>query len=376
MDSVANALKKPKLKVASAKGVKQTKFALNQALDSGTRDSILALLFPTDRTLENTMDTKLVEYVKYFMEAIGESWDDNVVYSTTISATMGFEFDTFKKGSTKHPYDLDFLMQVKVAADDSVDITLGFDVKLKAEPGKYNFTRYAKIKISSTYDVKSNDFVVDYNRCSDYTKTPSINRFVAYEREYIVVKKGAIESFDDYYAMSEEKLVLDEEHPAWQDYYDEGVKFFPGAKIFNGNTVYKVYTTGAGGKMTSVVHKDKLMELLVDGMGLHEGVNDSGFFALKTTDTPALKTAESKMSKKYGDPLVYDLIGNLEGINFDAKNIDERPVEEEENSSSQETKAMRNIYVVLTPTLNLQGGPLSDIIVDKSTTLEDLLLGR
>ncbi|MDD3832226.1 MAG: hypothetical protein PHW00_06215 [Clostridia bacterium] len=341
-----------------------------QPVSSSVKSDILSMCFENERTLENAFDTKIVEYIVIFMEAIGESWDENTVYSTSVSGTLNFDFDTFTTGDDSYPYEMDFLMQVQLDENGIVDITIGFDVTLNSNSSTYGFSRYSEIKISSTYDINSNDFTLELSDCEDYTSTPSEKSFVSYEKIYIEVKNNIIQSYEDYSAQTDERIVLDATHSNWQAYFDAGTRFFDHAKVFDGNKVYQSYTNFSQGKAISTVYKDDLMTCFVDEVGLHEAMNDAAFFDSNTLDTDALKTAESKMSESLGKPFVYTLLEHLDSINLDVENTTVLPSDGKQ-PAVDEKKSVRFMKVV-----NEDGVEVEIVRINKSVTIEDLLMGR
>lgn len=390
LKSVNEALKNPTLKEEStkkkrallnSKGGEVELKAKITPVESAIKKEILKLCFENDRTLENAFDTNIVEYAKIFMESIGESWNQNTVYSTSVSGTLEFNFDTYLPGTDKYPYTMDFLLQVKLDQAGIVNIAVGFDVSLTGEFAGLGFSRYGEMKIVSTYDSKSNDFLLEVGAFQDYMKTPSDKSFYCYEKMFIDVKKNVIQSYEDYYTFADERIILDATHPKWQSYYDEGTRFSDGAKIFDGNKVYQTYINFSNeAKPISLVHKDKLMPFLIDNVGVHEGLNNPAFFASSTVKTDALKTAEQKFAEAFGRPSVYTLLTNLEAIDLDLVDTDVPLSNQHDNGEAwdnhqpyvDETKLLKAMKMVTNKGVEIH----THILIDKNTTVEDLLLGK
>lgn len=367
LNSVNETMKNPILTQGSAKG-KKALLASHGGANRLVNNDIKSLLFATDRTLDD-FDTNIVQYAIIFMETIGESWDEDVVYSATIPGTIDFNFDNFTmEGGHKYSYEMEYLMQVQLKEDKSVNIDVGFDVSLTST--NYGFSRYANIKIASTYDANSIDFALELSSTQNYIKTPGIKKFVAYEKMYITVNNNMIQSYEDYDAMTDRKIVLNDTYQNWQAYFDDETKFSPGAKVFDGNTVYKSHTNSSDGVLLAIVHKDALMQKFVDQVGLHEGMNNPTFFDSETLETQVLKTVESKMSKVFGKAFVYTLLNNLDNVNLDLPNTDERIIDD----SGQHTDPNKSIRYL--KAVNDLGNRVEVVRIKENVSLENLLLGR
>jgi len=357
------ALEKPSLKESPS--TKETRKARGYA---DILADVKALTAETDRSLENSFNLDSMKFAKLLFSGVGPDFTEGTVYSASKSGILSFDFDRFSGEGSKtvdYAYTLTARVSAELSAEGVVTTKAGFSISL---PEGHSLYSYATIKLSSSFDASSNDFSMDLKHYEDYFDVPTGTGFCSYEEEKAQVETGLVSSFDDFFYQADRRILLDATSPQWQNYLDQGTKFLPGAKIFDGDKVYK--STEERDEKTNAVlrvyKKNEFMPFFVDELGLNStDLSDKDFFAKETTSSAEAKTAIDEMETA-SQSFVGVLLGNLENTatNLDAESFDSIPKEDAAIASLRILDASSRKEIA------------AGFFVDQQFTIADLLTGK
>ena len=310
-----NGVEKSFKKLSSSKNANQTR-ALQpryKNVDSGL-SSIFSHFSSNDIQSHSVEDLSYNEppmiqfqYLKAVFDKVGSGFEfgtkhyDNIMGDMYVDFETGFKAD--KQDKYKYAYNYELAIDINIDANDLINADVSFDITLSKDGNNYNTKWYVNLLLDYDMENASPTYTLTMLTENDERDFPYFNRYT-YEYDYVDMQNSKVNEWRKFCMHSSERLVVDNEHPTFEDYIDKNnITYkvdYP--KWFKNGNYYRI------NQMPENLQRSIGNAMYAD-LGLNAGdINAEVFFAKQGTQNGVMQVIYNNFSKIYGDEIIYDLV--------------------------------------------------------------------
>lgn len=251
------------------------------------------------------------QFIKQLYEAVGDDYALGTVYTTTVTGEVTYDFDTGKYEGDLHRYSAEVDIYIGIDSKDYITAEFGMQIVYTAPSGQTHEQKfYAYLGLDYDFERNEPNYTLSMRNSDDCSAYPEDQVYCSYEYDYVEVQEGAILEWRKAYVAANRKLILDQAHPDFASYMNEGLEFSGGARAYKNHKQYKTTRTGKkSDNPEDTAKRIALCTTVVDKLGGNASdIHADAFFAKDKVQNAKVKEIYNGFSHTYGVDIVASIV--------------------------------------------------------------------